>query len=283
MIQIDDDARAWLESDTPRVWCTLVEIYTAGGSTYRYSDGDVDLTWQDHVYSAGGPLVERGRVTRKLGIEVSESNLTFRCRPEHEVEFMPFVQAARAGLLDGAQVVLRDAAMAPGDTTPRAVVHLFEGQAGELDVRRYSVEMQVQSYLVVLNTQIPRGTYQPQCLWTLYDEGCRVQRAAWTRNAVAQAGSTRLSVALDAPLPGGHYAAGTLTGTSGANAGVSRTVRSNAGSTVDLMIRLPADVVPGDGFVLVPGCNRTMARCRAFGNIARFRATPFVPQPEAGI
>jgi uncharacterized phage protein (TIGR02218 family) len=283
MIQIDADARTWLESDTPKVWATLIEIYAVSGNAYFFSDGDVDLIWQGRTYSASGPVIERDTITRKLGIEVGEANVTFRCRPDHELEFMPFVQAARVGLLDGARIVLRDAAMAPGQAVPRVVVHLFEGPGGELDVRRYSVEVQIQSFLIQLNTKIPRGSYQPQCLWTLYSEGCQISRAAWTREVTAQAGSGRLLLTIDAALTDGQYAAGTVRGLSGANEGIARTVRANSGNTIDLMIRLPDDVLPGDRFAILPSCNRTMARCAHFDNLARFRGTPYVPQPEAGI
>lgn len=283
MIQIDPAEKAWLDSDSPRVYQTLVEIYTMNGNSYYYSDGDIDLAWQGRVYSANGPMIERDSVTRKLGIEVSESQVTFRCRVDHEIDFLPFVQAARVGQLDSARIVLREVAFAPGEYTPRVVVHLFEGQTGELDIGRYTVQMQVLSYLIQLNTQIPRGSYQPQCLWTLYDGGCRVNRSAWTRNVVAQAGSSRLSVLLDQAMPDGQYAGGTITGINGGNEGISRTVRMTSGNTVDLMIRLPADVLPGDLFALAPTCNRSMARCQQFGNLARYRGTPFVPQPEASV
>ncbi|WP_321914821.1 DUF2163 domain-containing protein [Paraburkholderia sp. J11-2] len=270
-------------SDSPKAYHTLVEVYLASGSAYFWSDGDVDAVWNGRTYSASGPEIERDTITRKLGIEVGESTITFRAGPEIELESMPFVQAARLGLFDSARIILRDAVFALGETTPRVVVHLFEGQTGELDVGRYSVQTQILSYLVQLNVQIPRGAFQPQCLWTLYDQGCRVDRSKWMVQGAAQGGSARLAVVMDRALVDGQYAGGTLTGISGANIGVSRTIRANAGSTVSLMIALPADVVPGDRFTLLPTCNRTIARCKSFGNIARYRGTPFVPQPEASV
>lgn len=283
MIQTDPATRAWLGSDAPRVLHTLVEMYTASNGNYFYTDGDIDTVWNGNTYTADGPVIERDQITQKLGIEVGETSLTFHARPEQTVGFLPFVQAARIGQLDGATIIIRQAVFALGDYAPRVVVHLFEGQTGELNVGRFSVEAQVQSYLIQLNTQIPQARFQPQCLWTLYHGGCRVNRAQWARNVTAAAGSNRLSVRLDQGQPDSQFAGGTLAGQTGANAGVIRSIRANSGNVLDLMTQLPADVLPGDAFIIAPTCNRSMDRCKQYANLPRYRGTPYVPQPEASI
>ncbi|WP_167760011.1 DUF2163 domain-containing protein [Paraburkholderia pallida] len=279
----DPAFKTWLDSNPPMVRHGLTEFHTAAGQSYFYTDGDVDTVWNGQVYTADGPLIERDSITRKLGIEVAEARLTIWARPADQVGYLSFVRAVKSGLLDDALVIIRDALFAIGEYAPRGTVHLFEGKAGEMEAGRFSVDMQVLSYLHQLNTRIPRGRFQPQCLRTLYDHGCGVDRAAWTRSLVAVAGSTRLSVRSTLDAPDNQFASGTLTGASGTNTGAARTVRSSASGVFELMTAMPADVSPGEVFTACPGCNRSMERCRSFNNSARFRGTPFVPQPEATV
>jgi uncharacterized phage protein (TIGR02218 family) len=68
---------------------------------------------------------------------------------------------------------------------------------------------------------------------------------------------------------------------SGANVGVSRTVRQS--TTSGLYLARPLDYVPtaGDSFVVYKGCDKSMTTCQSrFNNLANFRGFPFVPPPE---
>lgn len=283
MKQVDPAFRAWLDSNPTIVRHGLVEIRTVPGGTYCYSNGDISIEWGGRMWVANGPLLERDTATHRLGIEVSELRLTARARQGDRIGSIPLVQAARSGLLDDAAVTWWDALFAPGEIVPRGVVHQFEGKVGDAEVTRHSLEIQVLSFLHQLNIEIPRGRFQPQCLRTLYDPGCGVNRSSWTRALQANADSSRLVVMSNLAEPDHQFAGGTLTGTTGGNVGVSRTVRGFSGGTFSLMTSLPVDVAPGDRFDGCPGCNRSMERCTSFDNLRRFRGMPFVPQPEASL
>jgi len=77
-----------------------------------------------------------------------------------------------------------------------------------------------------------------------------------------------------------------LTWTSGANAKLSRAIRSYtgmSGGTV-LIAPMPFAVAAGDAFTAYPGCDKQMATCQnKFLNLANYGGAPFIPSPETAI
>ena len=82
----------------------------------------------------------------------------------------------------------------------------------------------------------------------------------------------------------GQFALGTITFTSGSNAGFSRSVSaSTATGTIAPQIPLFESVAIGDTFQIVVGCDHTMAMCAGkFSNLIHFGGFPFIPPPELG-
>jgi hypothetical protein len=69
--------------------------------------------------------------------------------------------------------------------------------------------------------------------------------------------------------------------TSGANAGIARTVRSNQGQGVSVIVPWPFAVNVGDAFTAQLGCDGTKAMCQSrFDNLGRYRGMPFIPIAE---
>ena len=80
----------------------------------------------------------------------------------------------------------------------------------------------------------------------------------------------------------GYFDQGIVSFTSGANAGLTRTVKSYDPAT-GFTFALPLPVAPsaGDTMTARPGCDKTLAQCRSkFNNANRFRGYPWVPTPE---
>ena len=79
---------------------------------------------------------------------------------------------------------------------------------------------------------------------------------------------------------------GYITFTTGANAGITRAVRSylNAGGQILLFISLPNTVTTGDLFTAYPGCDKMQSTCSGkFNNLTNFGGMPYVPIPESAI
>jgi len=98
------------------------------------------------------------------------------------------------------------------------------------------------------------------------------------------AGATTTSFNTNLTNPDHFFDKGTITFTSGANAGLSRAVQSylNASGAMTLAFPLPNAPANGDAFNAVRGCLLTMADCTAQGNLLHFRGQPFTPPAVTG-
>jgi uncharacterized phage protein (TIGR02218 family) len=160
---------------------------------------------------------------------------------------------------------------------------LFKGRLGVIDsIGRTSAKLTVNSDLVLLDKDMPRNVYQPTCLHTLYDSGCTLSKSAHGANGTVGAGATNTVIPCAASA---NYLHGSITFTSGANAGDTATVGSvNPGVSLTLIYPLENVPAPGDGFTVYWGCDHTRATCiNKFGNGANYRGFPFVPPPQMAI
>ena len=148
-------------------------------------------------------------------------------------------------------------------------------------VPAWPLAVTVASWMELLNTKLPRNTYAPGCHRTLYSAGCGVSKAAKTVAGSVTAAISRSAVASALAQADGYFNLGTLVFNTGANAGISRTVKSYAGGQFVFILPLPYDPTVGDTFSVYPGCDKTQATCTSkFSNLARFRGMPYIPQAD---
>lgn len=182
-----------------------------------------------------------------------------------------------AGLLDQAEVVLfLVAAEAPDD--------------GQLVLRRGSIGnvtwTSEASYRAELRglfqyfSQIPIRTYGQACDAELGDARCGVNLAPLEVVGTVTAIASRRrfdAISGSSPVPTeGDFVGGLLEFTTGANAGYRREVKDDAvlgtWGQIEVAEAFPEEVVPGDTFVVRPGCDKSLATCRdRFANLLNFR------------
>lgn len=89
----------------------------------------------------------------------------------------------------------------------------------------------------------------------------------------------------------GYWALGTITFTSGALIGQSFSVAASAsGGALTMAVPLPVAPSAGDGFSIIPGCDKTYPTCQnkfgtggpGVGNLINFTGCPSIPTPENG-
>ena len=120
-------------------------------------------------------------------------------------------------------------------------VTMFKGRVSTVDrVGRTSAQITVASPLVVLDFDMPRNSYSPTCLHTLYDLGCGLNALLYQFNGDVGAGSTS-TVILGAGALANHTQ-GSFLFLNGANGGIRTSVKS-AVPGVSWTLRCPA---PGD-------------------------------------
>lgn len=261
----------------------LLTLTLIGGGVIRLASTDIDIVSGGHTFGSSGPFFERGRTRTVIGVEVDTLDLTFYANSSHTISGQPFIQAVCEGVLDGAYVLLERTFMASWGDTSAGTVVLFSGRVSDLpSVGRTEVKVNVKSDLELLNVKMPRNLWQPPCPHTLFDAGCGLSKAAWGVAGTALAGSTVPAVVVSLPQYPGWFDLGSISFTSGANAGVTRTVRSYVPGTLQLINPLPNAPAPGDAFTVYPGCDHQQATCSGkFNNLANFRGCPYIPIPES--
>ena len=179
------------------------------------------------------------------------------------------------GQLDGATVQLERAFMpAWGNTTPGTVV-LFAGRVSDLRVSRTMIELKVRSHLELLNIEMPRRLWQPQCNHNFGDAMCGYNRVLGLNadgtptgvgavNFACGAGST--SSVIEGWTGSGLYY---LRHADRGDRRQHRTAAHDHGlfgdDALPLKLAFLSAPAPGDEFQALPGCDRTLLTC---GNVA---------------
>lgn len=269
---------------------TLVaNLYTftlRSGTILTYTDADVPIIWNDYTYLADSVLVGGLKYSCSAGLDVDQQQIMIAARETDTVNGVPVLQALRNGVFDGCEIQRELAFLTDWDAAPVGAVLLFKGRIGTIDkIARTTAEITVNSDLVLLDVEMPRNVYSPNCQHVLYDSGCGLAKESFGANGTVAVGSSR-SVIL---WSGGHsvYSQGTITFLTGANAGVRANVKwgydsPTAGLT--LSRALPEDPVAGDAFRVYQGCDHTRSACETkFDNLLNFRGFPYIPPPTYSV
>lgn len=277
---------ALLNSRAPLNKADLYTLTLASGAVFRWSGSDLVLSGGGHTWTLG-PGLQRTAVKFVVGVQVDTMTVTITDNAATLINGRGLMAFIRAGGLQGARLQLDRAFWGVGDTAPVGALLWFTGRVADIELDRYSAQLSVKSDLELLDVMVPRDVYQSGCLNTLFDGACGKSRAAYTVSdaVLASPAPTRSAIAGTlAAYAAGYFDLGVVTFTAGANAGVSRTVKSHttAGAKVlSLVAPLPFAPAAGDAFNVYPGCDKAQATCNAkFGNLGRFRGMPYVPAPE---
>lgn len=279
------------------------ELFTVAfrdGNVEYYTDLDIDVNFGGNTYLANSLRFDGLRLKTSVGLQVDEQQLRISAYPtETFVAGASFFNAVENGILDGAYVTRARAFWAVHTGVPSRdyvlweptdVIALFIGRVATINkIGRSHVELTLKSPLSLLDIDMPRNVYSAGCLWTLYDSGCTVDRAAYTTGfTVVDAGKTFITVASVVPETGADgiafYVQGRLKFTSGVNNGFQTMIRDN--DSVNFYPQYPLPEIPavGDSFEASAGCVKTDVTCAAkFANIANFRGFPRIPPIAIGV
>lgn len=264
------------------------------GNTSYYTSGDQDIIFGGHTYVSGaamsGPYFDRtqnkAHASFKIGLEVD--TVSFDVIPgSGTIQGQPFLPACKEGVFDGAMLTISRAFMEVYGELPEGVVQWFFGDVGELTFGRNVITFNAYSPKDRLNQQMPRNVYQASCLNTLYDGACALNKASYAVSGSVVSGSSASMFSTSLGAATGYYNLGMLKFTSGANEGVSRTIKTwvnGTTGTLSFIEPFPNPPQAGDTFTIYPGCNKTKVTCQSkFSNLANFRGMPFIPPAETAV
>lgn len=265
------------------------DIALVTGTTLRYTSSDGPLKFGANTYLTG-LTIKRGGLTQKAGLEVQTLNLEIAPQGDNPggaptIGGLSFLSACRAGLLDGARVLMSKAFLSPAkpiDTSP-GQVPWFQGRIADVKCGRFAAAITVNSDIELLNIAMPRNIVQTGCVHTLFDAGCTLAEASFHNSGtITSLGATANQIVASAqPGATGYYDLGKIAFTSGALNGRSFAVKSFvAGGTITTIAPLTG-VIVGDTFIIAAGCDKQQATCSSkFSNLAHYRGYPYVPVPE---
>ena len=256
------------------------------GLTLCYTNVDVTFTYNGNTFLANSILVDGLKYKAAVGLEVDQQQITVAARSTDTISGgAPFLQSLRDGAFDGCEIE-RDRVFFSDKIGGTAIgaATLFKGRLGTVDqIGRTSAKLTVNSDLVLLDIDMPRNLYQPTCLHTLYDSGCTLVKNAFGTNGTVGAGST--ASVINWSSANVTYQQGSITFTSGVNAGVTANVNSAACRHIADAGLSAAEPALGRRYIHgVPGLRPHAGTCQAkFNNLANFRGFPYVPPPQMAI
>jgi uncharacterized phage protein (TIGR02218 family) len=256
------------------------------GAVLTYTNADVPVTYQGKQFLANGPLVDGLKYRGSVGLNVDRQEVTIAAKPgDYAVAGAMFIASLGAGLFDGAQVQ-RDRVFFSdviGGTLVDGVTLFFGRVSTGDEIGRTKGKITVANELVLLDLPMPRNIYAPMCLHVLYDTGCGLAAATFGTTGAVAGGSTQTLINFAGAVA--QHAQGKLIFQTGANAGLSFTVKSVvAGTSLTLAYQTPFTPAAGDGFAVYYGCDHTQSTCQSrFNNLASFKGFPFVPPPQYAI
>lgn len=271
-------------AQTPYFQNTATGNYT----NFYFTSADVNVSDTVNLYLANSVLVSGLKYKSTTGVDVDQQTINISARPTDTVSLvingsstnqysgLPWLQAIRNGILDGALIQRKRVFMDSWATMNyQGDVILFSGRVSDIhSIGRTSAEVTVDSDLTLLNIQMPRNMFSPQCVHVLYDSGCQVPRSPMSGTVAS--GSTINTIIW--PYSSSDYAQGAIYFETGVNTGASRTISSGSSSALALAYPLENTPAVGDTFSVVLGCDHTMATCQnRFNNLTNFRGFPFVP------
>lgn len=274
-------ALAALAGNQQAIQCKLYTLTMITGQNLYLTDADIDVVCAGQVYSSAGPSIKGAHFRKSRGLAVDTLTLQVLAGSNDLIGGVSWSIAARSGALDGTRVKIAKAFLSAWGS-PAEAVSFFVGSVNEAKDGEQVVEISVVSDDAKLESVIPKLTFQPGCWRTLYDAGCSANRAAYQKNGAVTVASGRARFSSGLSAASAYFALGAITFTSGLNSGVRRSVKSFVGGEFVLSNPLVFDLAPGDSFVVVPGCDKTLGAngCAKFNNTVNFKGTPYVPKPE---
>jgi uncharacterized phage protein (TIGR02218 family) len=279
------DLIALLATKTQFFIADLYTFYDATGAVIgRYTSADQDIKSGGNVFLANSLRIEKTSTKLKIGVEVDEEWMTIYPAAADVILSGDLRDRLRRGAFDYGRVK-RERAFMPtfGDVSAGTIV-MFVGRISKVDFSATKVRMKLLSDLWLLNQDMPRNTFQGDCIHSWADSGCTLSKAAYAVNCAIATGSS-LSNIVPASFSAGSlsYAQGTITFTSGVNQGVTRTMKIYDGTEFVLFYPLESACGIGDSFTVYPNCGRTKAGCASFSNTAHFRAFDNIPAAETAV
>jgi uncharacterized phage protein (TIGR02218 family) len=254
----------------------LLKIACQDGQVFAFTDHDRPLTVDGVTYDPSAGL-QSVKYVATADVQVSNQEVGAAVVDVPEEDLL-------GGVFDGADV---EASWASWRHPEHGRLVTFKGTIGEVSWDEGSFLADIVSFMRQLERNVGQ-VVTSSCRHELFGAGgpglvgrCGLDPAAFTfAGTIAAVTLPKWKFTMAgaaAARPDGYLANGVLTWTSGRNAGLSVTVKTQVGAAVELFLPAAFTVDAGDAFTVVAGCDKTLATCRdRFANVANFGGFPHV-------
>ncbi len=269
--------QAHLDSGTTTLsWCW--RLTRSDGQVFGFTDHDLPLTFDGMTFQPeSGFTASEIRTGSDLSVDAQDAEGVLTSTTITETDILD-------GRWDNAAVEIWRVNWA--DTSQRVLMR--RGAIGQVRRGRVQFVAEMRSLAHVLNQSVGR-TFQATCDAALGDARCGVNlndpASKGSGSVVTVSGARAFTASGLAGFADGWFALGTLTWTSGANAGRRAEIMTHvlASSTVTItLMEIPVrPLATGDAFDIFAGCDKSFETYKArFANAANFRGFPHIPSQD---
>lgn len=240
---------------------------------------------------------QRGPITSEAGFNLASNTMPLTCIPQQGTAYpglsIGILNAALNHLFDAATVWVYTAYFAVGSygNVSVGVETKFQGTITRIpEIGRNKLVFECADPIYALNLKIPSRLMQTNCPWSFCDTNCTLAASDYTVNFTASGASTQSALTPTSAFTqaAGYFSQGVVTCLTGANAGLSATVKTHASGVLTLMVPWFLPVSSGDTFAVIKGCDKTLTMCTStvkpggsvVNNSANNGGTPFAPVPS---
>ncbi|UMY18560.1 DUF2163 domain-containing protein [Methylobacterium organophilum] len=262
-------------ADGATTLCHCWRLLRRDGLALGFTDHDRDLAFDGTAFAARTGL-EAAEASAELGFAVGGGEVAGALSAAAIAE-----ADVAAGLYDGASVET----WLVDWRAPEARLLLDRAEIGEIRRAGTAFVAELRGPMHRLDAESGR-TFRAACDAALGEARCGVDltdpRYRGTGTVAEIASATQLRVSLAASVAEGWFGGGRLAWETGANAGLSADIRTQAGTGTEILLELwqaPARAVAaGDAVTLTAGCDKAFATCREkFANGLNFQGFPHMP------
>jgi uncharacterized phage protein (TIGR02218 family) len=243
---------------------------------------------------------ERGAITSEAGFNCNSNTMTLTCIAQQLTPYpgmsIGLLNAAMRSLFDATTVTVLTAYMPLNNygNVSAGVETKFVGTITKItNINRTKVEFECSDPMYLLDMKIPTRLFQASCPWSFADNNCNLSAPDYTIAFTAASGSTQYLLIPTSSFtqPAGYFTQGVVKCTSGANNGLSQTVKLHAAGNLNISAPWIMPITVGDTFSVIYGCNKTMSACSgtttaagvATNNLINFGGTPYVPPASSAV
>ena len=258
------DAYIAKEGADQRKPAELYHIWRDGGEHWRYTSGDVTVTYDGEDYEPA--TLERSQVKYDSKLDIVTMEIRAAYLTDAVLQYIA---------VNPLEVLWVSVMKIHRDQDPLEVDVVFIGQIKNVSFKGAQAKVACVGFEQFLKKTIPRWRYQLTCNHILFDNYCSLTKVDYKIEAVITLNETEtiLSSATFALQDDGYFIGGEVV------FGVeARTITAHVGTDITLIYRME-NLENGNTVEAYPGCDRRIETCRdTFDNIVNYLGFPFLPK-----